>query len=53
MALFRGEPRVTRAELAAWEETRVPSDSEDTWVDAMRPVEHVGRQPYTTPGRTA
>ncbi|WP_344888350.1 hypothetical protein [Streptosporangium longisporum] len=53
MALFRREPRVTRAELAAWEDTRIPDDDADTWTAAIRPVEHAGPQPYTTPGRTA
>jgi len=47
MALFRrGEARVTRAELAAWEETRIPDDNEDAWTAAIRPIEPAGRPPY-------
>ncbi|MEU8040949.1 hypothetical protein [Streptosporangium sp. NPDC049078] len=48
MALFRRQPRVSRAELAAWEETRIPEDDETTWTAAIRPVEHAGPQPYDT-----
>ncbi|MFF3443575.1 hypothetical protein [Streptosporangium sp. NPDC002721] len=48
---------MSRAELAAWEETRIPDDGEDTWTAAMRPAvgpvvenlrEHAGPQPYDT-----
>lgn len=49
ISLFR---RVTRRELAAWAEIAPAEGDEDTWTDAMRPVEHAGRQPYDT-GRTA